>query len=370
MALCEYLGKCGGCKEITLEEKITRANALLEFRNFEVLKSNTESFRARAELSIYHKGSQVYFAMCGVLERFVCIENCKNLIKNIQDTLLALKTILNTQEFNAFRAKLFSLEILSNSKDSLLLSFIYHRKLDSIFLQDARVLRDRLQSILPLHFEIIGRCRGIKLVLENDFLIESLEILGKTYLYRYDDGAFTQPNPSINQKMITWVLEHLEVSSNDLLEMYCGCGNFTLPLAQKFRKVLATEISKTSIKAARFACIQNNILNIDFVRLSGVECIGAINGVREFNRLKEIKLEQYNFEAVFVDPPRAGLGENVCKFLQGFRKIIYISCNPNTLAKDLEVLKQTHRIIHCAFFDQFPNTIHLECGVILEKIEY
>ncbi|MDY4426058.1 MAG: tRNA (uridine(54)-C5)-methyltransferase TrmA, partial [Helicobacter sp.] len=68
-----------------------------------------------------------------------------------------------------------------------------------------------------------------------------------------------------------------------------------------------------------------------------------------------------------VDPPRAGLGEDVCQFLQDFPSILYISCNPLSLAKDLEILNQTHRVVKVAFFDQFPHTPHLETGILLQK---
>ena len=375
---CEYIGLCGGCStnlESSLESKIAISSNLLQIKQFESFASKQSGFRARCELGIFHKDNEIFYTMRKAQSqtksqntRFICIENCKNLAPIIQQTLPHLLEILNSADFNTFATRLFALEILTNCDDSLLISFIYHRNLQESWLQSAKQLKQKLQKFLNFNFYFIGRSRGVKLVLEQDYLYQHLEILGKNYVYRYDEGAFTQPNPEINAQMIAWVLRHLKDShTHDLLEMYCGCGNFTIPLSQKFHKVLATEISKTSIKAAQFGCEANGIANISFVRLSGEECIEALNGVRSFNRLKDIALHHYDFKSVFVDPPRAGLGESVCQFLQRFQTIIYISCNPHTLAKDLEILKQTHTICHCAFFDQFPHTQHLECGVILEK---
>lgn len=368
MALvCEFLGRCGGCVGITLESKINLASNLLGIKEFQVFKSVESSFRARAELGIYHNGDKIFYTMRGVKERFVEIKNCQNLLLNIQKTLPILLEILNSLEFSVFKMRLFSLEILASQNNALLLTLIYHRKLEESWLLEAKRLQILLKKILGFHFEIIGRSRGVKLVVENDYLMESLEVFGKKFYYRYDESVFTQPNIAINQKMIAWVLEHLE-KGGDLLEMYCGCGNFTIPLSFRFNKILATEISKISISAARFACEKNQIKNIYFVRLSGEECMEALNGIREFNRLRDIDLSAFNFSSVFVDPPRAGLGREVCEFIKRFRQIIYISCNPQTLAQDLEILKQTHHIKHTAFFDQFPHTKHLESGVILEKI--
>ncbi|EOA3792905.1 tRNA (uridine(54)-C5)-methyltransferase TrmA, partial [Acinetobacter baumannii] len=75
-----------------------------------------------------------------------------------------------------------------------------------------------------------------------------------------------------------------------------------------------------------------------------------------------------DFDTVFVDPPRAGIDDETLKLLQSFERIIYISCNPNTLYENLKTLTQTHRVTKFALFDQFPYTHHVESGVLLEKI--
>lgn len=168
--------------------------------------------------------------------------------------------------------------------------------------------------------------------------------------------------------MIEWVLGQIEKSDKDLCELYCGGGNFTIPLSQKFNKVLATEISKTSIKSALTNCSLNSISNIDFIRMSAEEFVEALESKREFNRLKDIDLKSYNFETIFVDPPRAGLDDTTRALSKEFDTIIYISCNPETLHRDLEELTKTHKIINFALFDQFSYTEHIESGVILKRL--
>lgn len=372
---CEYFGICGGCTQETLKSKILKASQLLNLKFYEVFSGCDFGFRARAEIGIYHLEDKIHFAMRRLNSkeskesRFVLIEKCPNLLPNIQKTLSILKDLLNTAEFSNFAMRLFSLEILASQSNAILLTLIYHKNLAESWKKEAEILSYKLQLALNLEIHLIGRSKGTKIIVGQDYLIESLKILNTTYLYQYFEGSFTQPNPEINTQMIAWVLQHLKNShTQDLLEMYCGCGNFTIPLSQKFRKVLATEISKTSIKAAQFGCEANGIANISFVRLSGAECVEALKGVRKFNRLREINLDSFDFKAVLIDPPRAGLGAEICHFLQRFQTIIYISCNPHTLAKDLETLRQTHTIQHCAFFDQFPYTNHLESAIILEKL--
>jgi tRNA (uracil-5-)-methyltransferase len=82
--------------------------------------------------------------------------------------------------------------------------------------------------------------------------------------------------------------------------------------------------------------------------------------------LKHIDLKSYDFSTVFVDPPRAGIDSETLKLLARFENIIYISCNPETLKRDLEIL-ENHKVEKMAIFDQFPYTNHLEMGAILRK---
>jgi tRNA (uracil-5-)-methyltransferase len=170
--------------------------------------------------------------------------------------------------------------------------------------------------------------------------------------------------------MIEWACDCASGLNGDLLELYCGNGNFTLPLARHFDTVIATELSKTSIRAARENLRENRIENIQMIRLSAEEVTQSMNGVREFRRLAELPrpLGQYHLRTIFVDPPRAGLDEHTVQMAATFPAIIYVSCNPKTLAENLQQLCKTHRIEKFALFDQFPYTDHMECGVFLQEI--
>ena len=153
----------------------------------------------------------------------------------------------------------------------------------------------------------------------------------------------------------------------DLLELYCGHGNFTIPLAAKFNRVLASEISKSSIANARINCELNGVRNAQFVRLSADELMSAFAHRREFERLKGIDIFGYDFSHVLIDPPRAGLEPSVIDFIKNFRNLIYISCNPQTLFENLRSLCATHEVRRFAIFDQFAHTSHIECGVLLRR---
>ena len=111
----------------------------------------------------------------------------------------------------------------------------------------------------------------------------------------------------------------------------------------------------------------NGVGNVELVRLSAEELTQALNEVRPFRRLAGIDLKSYEFGSVFVDPPRAGMDPDTCELTRRFQRILYISCNPETLAANIAQLSDTHRVTRCALFDQFPYTHHMEAGVLLER---
>jgi tRNA (uracil-5-)-methyltransferase len=273
----------------------------------------------------------------------------------------ALLEAINASE--VLKHRLFAVEFLATTSDECLITLIYHRKLEEDWSVECRELETVLNA------KIMGRSRKQKVVLSEEFVTEKLFVNGKDVYYRHYESGFTQPNPAVNVQMIEWAIKQAKKveSKGDFVESYCGLGNFTLPLSHYFDKVLATEISKRSIYAAKENCELNNVSNIEFVRLASEEMTQALNKEREFTRLKEVDLDAYDFSTVLVDPPRAGLDDDTIKLIQGMEHIIYISCNPETLARDLVELTKTHEIDDTAIFDQFPHTHHVESGVFLIK---
>lgn len=364
---CRYFGKCGSCTlyELDYEAQVSyKKNTMftlfesLHVTHFDYFTSVSSHYRSRAEFRIWKEGESISYAMGSMDKKgAVCIEGCPKVEKNIDKLMEPLRKAIEQKEL--LRERLFSVEFLASS-ESLLVTLIYHKPLDEAWDEAARELERRFG------IGIIGRSRGIKRVLSRDFVEERFEIEGRRYCYHIIEGGFSQPNRMMNQKMLSWALSHLE-DCVDLLELYCGYGNFTIPLSHRFGKVLATEISKTSIKSALLNCELNGVDNITFLRMSAEELTSALNKEREFNRLKELDLDAYRFSHVFVDPPRSGMDEKSLAFISRFDNIIYISCNPQTLKRDLDVLCRHYDIRHFALFDQFPNTEHLESGVILKR---
>ncbi len=352
-----------------LEDKIARIrNQFNVFHppELEIFESPEQHFRMRAEFRIWHTENDMFYAM------FERDESQQKTVVRIDDFPIADQSINNLMPIllDALKAdellsrKLFEVHFLATLKGEMLVSLVYRAPLSETWEAAAKQLANQL------NIKIVGRSRGQKLVLTDEFVVEELQVFDRKFQYKQIESSFTQPNAVVCQKMLQWACQAAEGSTKDLLELYCGNGNFTLPLSLKFNRVLATELAKSSVYAAQWNIEQNRIDNIQVARLSAEEFTQAYQGEREFRRLQEaeIEIKSYDFDTVFVDPPRAGIDDATLKLLQGFHRIIYISCNPDTLAANLNTLTQTHRIVKFALFDQFPYTHHVESGVLLEKI--
>ena len=334
----------------------------------QIFPSSPTGFRLRAEFRMWREGHDINYVMFrpGEPATPIVITHFPIASMNIQLLMPILREKLKANE--VLHRKLFQVEFLSSLSGDLLITLIYHRKLDADWEHAAQALVSELQPEAT-SISIIGRSRRQKLVIGKDFVEEVLPIHGRDYRYRQYEQSFSQPNGGVNIHMIEWACEQVSALQGDLLELYCGNGNFTVPLSQHFDNVIATEVSKISIHAARANLQENNIDNVQLVRLSAEEVTQAFNEERIFRRLSELPkpLKQYDLNTLLVDPPRAGLDEHTVTMASRFQTIVYISCNPQTLADDLQFIRTSHTIKHVALFDQFPYTDHMECGVLLQR---
>jgi tRNA (uracil-5-)-methyltransferase len=327
----------------------------------EVFDSPREHYRLRTEFRLWREGDQRHYAMFAPGDKHTPILLDDFPIASLRINQLMPRLRSAWQGSEVLSHKLFQVEFLTTLAGDALITLAYHRPLDAAWQAEAEQLANELGVSL------VGRSRGQRLVIGRDYVEEELTVAGRTFRYRQPEGAFTQPNGAVCEKMLNWAHEALGQRDDDLLELYCGNGNFTLPLATRVRRVLATEISKTSVNAALANLADNGVDNVELVRLSAEELTQALNEVRPFRRLAGIDLKSYDFGSVFVDPPRAGMDPDTCELTRRFQRILYISCNPETLAANIAQLNDTHRVTRSALFDQFPYTHHMEAGVLLER---
>lgn len=349
-----------------VQASVERFNAI-GVNTFDVFESAPRHYRMRAEFRLWHDGDDLYYIMF----------NPETREKVRKDEFLPGSQLINTlmkavRDFvidkPVLRRKLFQVDFLTTTTNQAVVSVLYHKPLDEEWQQQAADLHQHLQAFADkLH--LIGRARKQKVVFGEEFVTEAVTVNGKSYQSIQTENSFTQPNAGINEKMIEWVSQHAGQTNHDLLELYCGNGNFTLPLAHQFNRVLATEISKSSVNAARQGAELNNIDNVTVVRMSAEDFSLAMQGTLSSKRADEANLSSFNCETVLVDPPRAGLDELALELVAQYSRIIYISCNPDTLIDNIKALGDEFKVTAAAIFDQFPYTDHIESGVILEKLD-
>ncbi|WP_417348195.1 tRNA (uridine(54)-C5)-methyltransferase TrmA [Ferrimonas sp.] len=354
--------------EKQLAEKCERMRSMFAPFNapeLEVFPSEPQHYRMRAEFRVWHDDDDLYYIMFDQAQgEKVRTDQFLPASELINQFMPKLMEALRPNEH--LRRKMFQVDFLSTLSGELLISLLYHRQLDEAWVEGIRELRDSWRAE-GHKVDFIGRARKQKWCLDREFVDETLQVHDRQMHYRQIENSFTQPNGKVAEKMLEWAVDCTRNSTGDLLELYCGNGNFSLALAQNFNQVLATELAKPSVEAAQHNIAANNIDNVTIIRMSAEDFTDAMNGVREFNRLRGIDLKSYNCNTIFVDPPRAGLDKETEKMVQGYEKILYISCNPDTLLDNLQTLGQTHKVTRLALFDQFPYTHHMEAGVLLER---
>lgn len=187
-------------------------------------------------------------------------------------------------------------------------------------------------------------------------------VYGDKYVYSHINDlkfligseAFFQVNDNVTEKLYNKVIEYLPKNGNNALDLYCGTGTITLLLSKYFKKVIGIEINKDAIECANLNKEINNINNVIFI------CGDA---TKEINNIKE------KIDTIVVDPPRAGLDKKGIETILKINpnQIIYVSCDPVTLARDINLLK-CYKVISVTPFDMFPQTHHVE-NVCLLKLK-
>lgn len=320
---CPFYDKCGGCDLLhlsyqeQLKYKETKVKEIIKkFSGLECVKEivPTIQYNYRNRVTLHVKQKLGYYQKKSY--DIINIDNCLIADERINDFIKKLNNIdLNT---------ITKITIRVSSKESMLvieggkLDITSFKEVDTIIV-DNQVLKGRGY--------IIEEINNLKFVISPDSFFQ-VNRLGMINIY--------------NQ-----VLKYVDNDTN-VLDLYCGTGTIGIYLADKVNQVLGIEINKSAINDALMNKKINNLDNIDFK-------LGDVEDVLNNNSFKA--------DCIVVDPPRAGLGNMVIKniFKIQPQKLIYVSCDPVTLARDLNILKDKYNVVEITPFDMFSNTYHVEC---------
>lgn len=170
---------------------------------------------------------------------------------------------------------------------------------------------------------------------------------------------FTQVNAVINRQMIHLAMELLAPEAEDkVLDLFCGIGNFSLPLATRVKQVIAIEGNDELVARAKHNALANNIANVQFY---------AADLFKDFTSMQWAK---QNYQRILLDPARSGAKE-ICEYLPSFKAhtVVYVSCNPATLARDTQIMvhKNGYKLVCAGVMDMFPHTAHVESIALFKK---
>eukprot|EP00929_Paragymnodinium_shiwhaense_P061513 TRINITY_DN30726_c0_g1_i1.p1 TRINITY_DN30726_c0_g1~~TRINITY_DN30726_c0_g1_i1.p1 ORF type:complete len:460 (-),score=68.46 TRINITY_DN30726_c0_g1_i1:366-1745(-) len=231
-----------------------------------------------------------------------------------------------------------SFQVLTGSGEQALLAFWYRCSLSRDWKEN---FADRLEE--KLKCSVVGHSRqgGERHCSGDGFIVQNIEVHGRSYPQIRRDGVFCQANLGTCESMLRWTSEVTrpcsgDAPSTDLLELHCGNGSRSYHTGEVTFVAMSTESISDALAGG---------------------AAGALPG--------------YNFQTCLVDPPREGLDEPARRVLLRIPRTVYISCSPQSLARDLEWLQEKSGnafvVKHAAFFDQFPYSHHAEMGLVLER---
>ena len=311
--------------------------------------SPATGYRARSEFGISK-------------ESYTMIENGQKVYMSVSDlphpSIQEIMTLLlpRIQSSEAIKKKLFQINFRTSGQ-KILATLIYHKHLEDEWKAEALNIQNTFNNL-----SIVGRSKKQKVLIGDEHLAVTCSYDDSSFKILQNDLVFFQPNFYLYPLMISFISRQLN-NPKDLLELYCGCGGFTLPLASIFNKVFATENNRHSIRLLKESIELNNLSNIETARLSDDETASALANERPFRRLENIDMQSYEFSHILVDPPRSGLSDKTINLSKQFENMIYISCSPETFLRD--ITKLDREIQSIGIFDQFANTDHLEIVAFL-----
>ncbi len=367
---CPYYGRCGGCNlqhcsydgQLNIKTQIVAELFQDLSKNIGTCAPSPEQFGYRQRIRLQIHDNTVGFLRFRSAE-IVPITACllaHPLINSV------LESLLQSESFQILSAISKELELLYNPEtNSVTLLFHGKRRPRPTEQKRADKLVGTIDAVERIFFtgsdfslegpytNGTGAC-GTKLF---SYLFEETSAY-KPFRLSWEVGGFCQVNLHQNKNLINYVLQHCQgFSGLQILDLCCGMGNFSIPLAQIADSVIGVEGQGAAIRAAKQNSTEAGLTNTQFIK-------GAIDSAC----LKFIK-EKRRFDLTLVDPPRQGVGACTTDLAKITRKrILYISCDPATLVRDIINLQnQNFRLISIQPFDMFPQTHHIETIAILEK---
>lgn len=336
-AKCKYYNVCGGCQIMHIKEEKQE-----EFKKEKVeeilkkfLKYNkdvndivfSKNFNYRNKVVLHVKDNKLGFYKNKTNE-LIEIDKCLLLNPVINDLISYLKNYIELKDIEKITIK------VGNKTNEVMLiidgSIAYYKKLLEIV--DVLIINEKVMTTKDYITSYIGN---------------------KKYIIK--KNSFFQVNYDISTRMYNKVKDVIvKEKSKNVLDLYCGTGTIGIYISDVVSKITGIEVVSDAIEAANTNKKINNVENIEFI-------LGKVEDKLDF-------ISNNNIDTVIVDPPRSGLHKKVIPILEKIspKTIIYVSCDPITMARDIKLLSNNYELVEVTPYDMFPNTYHVECVCVLK----
>jgi len=346
---CKYFTECGGCdfqhanyetqikiKKDILEETLNRIGKIEKYVDKIVPSKNPFFYRNRVQFKSDGKNFGFFKSES---KEIINIESCVISHEKINEAIKGFREICklhkNIKEIHVY---------YPNTEKALI----------KIVLNEYEEINTKsITGNLPIDVNGIGIYLNSKRLktFGKTFTFEKVE----KFNFRVSIDSFFQVNRFQIENILNEVLQ--EVEENKVVgDIFCGVGLFTIPVSKKSKKVFGIELNKSAVKDANYNLKINNIKNAKFFQSSAEKSANIIFG--------------YNPEILIFDPPRTGINKSLIEKilkLKKLKKIIYVSCNPSTAARDINLLNKNFELKKVKLIDMFPQTHHIESIFVLEK---
>lgn len=345
-SLCPYYEECGGCdlrhqsdnknlefkrqKVQTAVSKIGKINIKVE----NIIPSfKNENYRNKASFKV--EEDRIGFYGSGTYQ-LVDINYCRLLEEEINNTLSVIRKYLKENKNDIKEVTIKH----GNAMNELLIDIYSTNK------KDAKIKDYLVSNVVNLKTLVFNG----KIVYGNGYISQ----ISNGLMFNCSADSFFQVNGVTAEKLYETAIKEAKLSKNDVvLDLYSGTGTISSIVSSHVKKVIGIEIVEDAVLDANCNIRINNISNVKFI------CGDA---AKEISKIKE------QIDVIFVDPPRKGINRDAIAIMKKIspRKIIYISCNPVTMARDLSYLSNMYDVKKIIPVDMFPKTNHVECVCVLK----
>jgi 23S rRNA (uracil1939-C5)-methyltransferase len=367
-APCPHYGICGGCsfqhveateqihiKEGLLKEQFKRIGKVAAPELWQPLTGPHWGYRRKARMGVKYVAKKNR-TLVGFRERrhpyLAEIENCMVMHPVVGEKLIDLSELISGL---SIREKIPQIEVAIGDEQCVLAVRVMEPPTEAD--------KEKMRAFAREHgVSICLQPKGPDSIVPLDGEPEAIPtytLPDQNIEFKFRPAMFTQVNYEINRQMINRVLDTLELNENDtVLDLFCGLGNFTLPMARYAGRVVGVEGDQPLVDHAHENARHNHIENVEFY---AADLSKDVSGQPWFNR-------KYN--KILLDPSRAGASE-VLKYFKKWRpeRIVYVSCNPSTLARDTGILVNElgYKLVKAGVMDMFPQTGHVESMALFVK---